>query len=174
MNTRAGITSVLEAITLAAKIWYVTWFNRLSRLKKKLLAHLDPGHEHDYHPLWKQPKIRQGIMILKCDCGRRIEQDADEFFQNARDGGRLYLFDFNNRRMKTSLGIAPVLEAIALAARYNERWGILAVKLEDDTLLESTRPFRMAATQEMIDDTIIKDPIWSDETFWRQTYDGSS
>lgn len=54
-------------------------------------------HTHEYHLLYIQPRIKEDILIARCDCGATEEQDAKAVFEEAHKRNQVFLFDFNNR-----------------------------------------------------------------------------
>lgn len=53
-------------------------------------------HVHDHILLYKQPKIDEGILLARCECGDVIGLNAQDVFDEAYEKNQLCLFDFNS------------------------------------------------------------------------------
>lgn len=43
----------------------------------------DEEHEHEFELLFKQPRMKDDVLIMRCDCGAEKEINATEFLTNA-------------------------------------------------------------------------------------------
>ncbi len=60
------------------------------------LWNMSEQHTHKYHLLYAQPRIKEGILIARCDCGATEERSVKDVEEQMHKEHAVYLFDFNN------------------------------------------------------------------------------